>query len=129
MPLEVVLTTGRTVAQGVGIEAGKWTREYFESAAVIEVDPTDMEKLGVRRGDVVRVKTQYGEAVLKAVKSANAPHEGIAFVPLGPWANLLINPETDTQGMPSFKNVPAVLERAPADKIPGIDDLIKKYLK
>jgi formylmethanofuran dehydrogenase subunit D len=114
LQLKVILSTGRTIAQGVGKETGKQSEEYLGAVTTVEMDPADMKRLGVRRGDLVKVKTEYGEAILRADKSASSPHQGIIFVPLGPWANLLVSPETDSEGMPSFKNVDAIVERAPA---------------
>jgi formylmethanofuran dehydrogenase subunit D len=119
--INVKLITGRTIKQGESMGDAKFT-------AVCEMDPSDMEKLGIKEGDVVRVSTNAGKVLLKAVKSAQAPHEGIAFIPLGPWANAVIDPNTDSIGMPSFKGVRATIEPAKGEKVPSDLELIMKYV-
>jgi formylmethanofuran dehydrogenase subunit D len=99
----VILITGRTVDQGVAIEGGKLAQAYVKAAAVCYMDPEDMKKIGVITGDIVSVKTNFGQVVLRVVKSEDTPHVGIAFVPMGPWANQVVDPNTDSIGMPSFR--------------------------
>ena len=48
--LKVTLLTGRTIEQGVGKEAGKGTKEYFESTTMCYMDVGDMKKLDPSRG-------------------------------------------------------------------------------
>ncbi len=113
--LEATLITGRTIEQGVEKEYGKSSREYAESVAVCYIDAEDMKKLGVKEKTNVQVSTRFGSVVVKVLKSPRTPHPGIIFIPYGPWANSIIDPETHGVGMPSFKGVPATVEPA-ADK-------------
>lgn len=130
MSLEVTLITGRSISQGEAMETGKKHEAYTTSAAICELDPNDMTKLGVREGDTVRVKTDSGEVVVKAVKSTQEPHPGIAFIPLGPWANAVVNPDTSSTGMPSFKGMKAVIEPALDEKVLTAKELVRqRYLK
>ncbi|MEM2676213.1 MAG: molybdopterin dinucleotide binding domain-containing protein [Candidatus Bathyarchaeia archaeon] len=123
--LNVVLLTGRTIEQGVGKELGKSTREYVESVSVCYMDPGDMRKLGVKDGVNVKVSTAFGSVVVKAKKSLRAPHPGVIYIPYGPWANVVVDPETHGIGMPSFKGVPAFVE--PTDKpVLGLEELLKQ---
>jgi formylmethanofuran dehydrogenase subunit D len=113
----VILITGRTVAQGVTRDGKKTLKEYVESAAICEIDPDDLEKLKIKEGDTVKVTTSYGTVAVRAAVSTQAPHPGIVFVPMGPWANEVIGPETDGIGMPSFKSISAEIEVAPTETI------------
>jgi len=124
--LRVVLVSGRTLYQGVWKEAGKTTEGYWEWVAQCRMDPEDMRRIGVREGDPVRVSTKFGSVVLRAVKSAEGPHPGIVFVPYGPWANMLVDPETHSTGMPSFKGVEAVVEAAPGEEVLGLRELLRQ---
>ncbi|HDJ04797.1 MAG TPA: molybdopterin dinucleotide-binding protein [Candidatus Bathyarchaeota archaeon] len=108
--LKVSLLTGRTVNQGKWKEFGKFSREYMESVAVCEMDPQDMKELGLKEGRNVRVTTRFGCIVVKAEKSKRGPHPGTVFIPYGPWANIVVNPETDGTGMPSLKGIEATVE-------------------
>ena len=105
--LQVTLLTGRTIEQGVGKERGKLSKEYLESVAVCYIDPADLKKLGVREKSNVLVSTEHGSVVVKALRSHRAPHEGVIYIPYGPWANSVVDPQTDGIGMPSLKGIPA----------------------
>lgn len=123
--LEVTLLTGRTIKQGVGKEYGKSSKEYVESVSVCYMDPEDMKKLGVKDKTNIQVSTAFGSVVVKAVKSLRAPHPGVIFIPYGPWANVVVDPETHGIGMPSFKGIPATVEPAPEKPVLGLNELLK----
>ena len=124
--LQVTLLTGRTIEQGVGKERGKTSKEYVESVSVCYMDPEDMKKLGVKEKMNILVSTEYGSVVVKALKSLRAPHPRVVFIPYGPWANVVVNPETHSIGMPSFKGIPAEVEPAPDQPVLGLEELLKK---
>jgi len=113
--------------QGVGKEYGKLSKEYFESVAICQMDPEDMEIIGVNENDNVKVITNFGSVVIKAVTSARTPHHGVAFIPYGPWANLIMGSQTHSSGMPSLKGISAEIEPAPEEEVLGLPDILKKY--
>jgi len=123
--LQVTLLTGRTIEQGVGKERGKASKEYVESVSVCYMDPEDLKRLGIKESTNVVVSTSYGSVVVKAQKSLRAPHPGIIYIPYGPWANVIVNPETHGIGMPSFKGIPAEVEPAPEKPLLGLQELLK----
>ncbi len=127
MSMRFTLITGRTVAQGDAMEKGKTEEEFMKACAIVELDPEDMEKLGVREGDTVRVKTSEGELVLW-VRKAPGEQPGVAFIPLGPWANYLIGGDTEATGMPPYKVVDAEItpERG---KVPSLEELLRLYTR
>lgn len=124
--LRVTLLTGRTIEQGVGKERGKTSKDYVESVSVCYMDPDDMKKLGVKEKTNILVSTEYGSVVVKALKSLRAPHPRVIFIPYGPWANVVVNPETHSIGMPSFKGIPAYVESAPDEPVLSLKELLKK---
>lgn len=123
--LQVTLLTGRTIEQGVGKERGKASKDYFESVAVCYMDPEDLKKLGIKEKTNILLSTTYGSVVVKAIKSLRTPHPGIVFVPYGPWANVVADPDTHGIGMPSFKGVPAEIEPAQDKPILSLEKLLK----
>jgi formylmethanofuran dehydrogenase subunit D len=127
--LKVTLVTGRTIEQGVGKEHGKSSEEYVESVTVCYMDPEDMKKLGIKENTNILVSTEFGSVVVKAVKSIRTPHPGIVFIPYGPWANVVVDPETHSIGMPSFKGIPAEVEPAPDKPILSLKKLLKKQFR
>jgi formylmethanofuran dehydrogenase subunit D len=124
--LHVTLLTGRTIEQGVGKERGKASKEYMESVSICYIDPEDLKKLGIKEKTNVLVSTDYGSVVVTALKSPRGPHPRIIFIPYGPWANAVINPETHGIGMPSFKGIPAEVEPAPDKPLLSLEELLKK---
>jgi formylmethanofuran dehydrogenase subunit D len=119
------LITGRTVEQGVAIEGWKDKQEYVDAAGFVHIDPSDFKTLNVWRGSIVSVASDYGEVLVKAIQSPYGPHPGIVFIPMGPWANQVVNPDTDTTGMPSYKGITVTIRPAPGKKVLDAITLIK----
>jgi formylmethanofuran dehydrogenase subunit D len=124
--IEVTLITGRTISQGEAMEKSKLTAEYRDATALCELDAEDMGRLGINEGDNVKVSSEAGEVVVKAVKTTQGPHEGIAFIPMGPWANAITGTGSDSTGMPSFKGINVKIEPAKDAKVLSALDLIKE---
>lgn len=101
--IDVKLISGRSIEQGIQIE-NKMSSEYFDVAAVCELNEKDMSKLGIKDEAHVMIKSKFGEVVVRA-RTDNRNPPGIAFVPMGPWANAVIDPSTGGCGTPQFKGV------------------------
>lgn len=127
--LEVSLLTGRTIDQGRGKECGKLSEEYLKSVSVCEIDPDDMKYIGARENENVKITTEFGSVVLRIVKSLRAPHPKVVFVPYGPWASLVMNPETHGTGMPSLKGIQAKIEPAHKERLLSLQELLKTYFR
>ncbi|MCS7095717.1 MAG: molybdopterin dinucleotide-binding protein [Candidatus Bathyarchaeota archaeon] len=127
--LKVTLVTGRTIEQGAGKEYGKFSRKYGESVSTCYMDPEDMKKLAIRDRTNILVSTKYGSVVVKAAKSSRAPHPGIIYIPYGPWVNVLVDPETNSIGMPTLKGIPAEVEPAPDKPILSLEELLKQQFR
>jgi formylmethanofuran dehydrogenase subunit D len=106
------LISGRSIQQGVAIEGGKEKPAYRTAAGIIELDPSDLKKLGAWKNTNVRVTSDYGSVVVKATETSQGPHPGLGFIPMGPWANSIIDPNTYSTGMPTFKGTPVKVEVA-----------------
>lgn len=122
--MKCILITGRTIKQGMALEAKNSTM-YLDAVAICEFDPDDMKVLKITEGETALVKTDSGEVYVRAVKSLQSPHRGIIFIPMGPWANMVTNPDTNSTGMPSFKGVPAHVEPAKDKRVLPYDELLK----
>lgn len=105
---KLILITGRTTHQGVGISSGKHLEEYQTATNVVQFSPADMQRFGLHDDDLVRLKTIYGTATVKC-RSADLP-EGLAFLAFGPAANQLVGGETHASGMPDSKGFEIELE-------------------
>lgn len=104
--MRVILNTGRTVWQGQAIESGKDLQMFINAAAICHINQDMMDKLGIKDGDNVKIVSEYGDVIVKAVNTNEELPDGMVYVPMGPWANRVIRPNTDSTATPSFKNVP-----------------------
>ncbi len=127
--LQVTLLTGRSLSQGREKEQGKLSESYLQSVACCEINEDDMKKIGSNYGENVRISTEFGSVVLKAVAPKQTLESGIIFIPYGLWATQVSGSETDGTGMPSYKGVSSTLESAKKEKVLSINQLIKKSFR
>jgi formylmethanofuran dehydrogenase subunit D len=125
MGTKVNLISGRTTVQGRNLDS-KLSEEYFDEVATCEMNKADMEKEGLAADEPVKVRTEYGEVVVKAKEDAGTP-EGLVFIPMGPWANALVSGDTHGAGMPSYKGIDAEIEKT-GDKVLHVKELMQTYM-
>ncbi|OPY39118.1 MAG: Molybdenum-containing formylmethanofuran dehydrogenase 1 subunit C [Methanoregula sp. PtaU1.Bin051] len=99
--MKAILNTGRTVPQGEAVEH-KASPTYRAVVSVCYMNPVDLMELGITEGAHVAVTSRTGRIVLTTWTSEGVSR-GEIFVPLGPYANHIIAPETHATGMPDFK--------------------------
>ena len=124
--IQLNLISGRTIQQGVAIEGGKEKPSYRDACGIIELDAEDFSKLGIYRNTNVRVTSAYGAVIVKAVDATQGPHPGLGWIPMGPWANSIVNPNTYSTGMPTFKGTPVEVEPAPNETVLLGIELVQK---
>jgi formylmethanofuran dehydrogenase subunit D len=124
--LNVTVLTGRSIDQGRGKEMGKLSDVYQKDVTQCQIDPEDMKYLGLRRNDIVKVTTQFGSVVLRAVKSLRGPHPKMVFISYGPWASMISDPETHGSGMPSLKGMKGIIESASEEKVLTMQELVNQ---
>lgn len=107
--VEVVLVTGRTIKQGMGVGQGKQSDLYLQETAAAEFNAETLACLQVDEGDEVLITTEFGQDVFKARKGDLPPQ--IAFLPYGARANTLTGAVTEGSGMPAFKGLKARVRR------------------
>jgi len=123
--MELTLITGRTVEQGCTKEYAKISDEYMMSVTICEMNAEDMKRLGVKDGGNVKISTDVGSIVVKAVTSRRIRTPGIIFIPFGPWVNAILPADTEGTGMPPLKGFKVRVE--PTDEpILTIKDLLLK---
>jgi formylmethanofuran dehydrogenase subunit D len=124
--ISINLISGRTIQQGASMEGGKDTDKYMKACGIIEIDDSDFKRLEIMKNTNVRVTSEFGNVVVKAVEATQGPHPGVAFIPMGPWANSVISPETYSTGMPTFKGVPITIEPAENEKVLTSIELVRE---
>ena len=106
-----------TTPSGIASSARAATLDALEPGAVASLSPSQLAKLGVAPGDMIRVTTRRG-AVELAARADDAIPEGVVFIPFAyveAAANLLTNPALDPFGkIPEFKYCAAKVEKLEA---------------
>ena len=111
----LILITGRTRKQAIGMHKGKASAEYLEATALVEMNPDDMTRLAISDGGRVLLRTTDGEVELTA--NVGTVPAGLVFVPMGTSANRLIGTETLGTGMPCFKGLQVDVSPLPREEV------------
>jgi len=122
--IDVVILTGRTLQQGIGLEVGKVSEEYSKSVNYAEISQSDSLAIGLADGSPVEVTTARGKVVLYG-RVTETLTSGLIFVPYGPWINQVLGSDTHCTGTPQLKGVPAKLDLAEGKHVPTLLDLVK----
>lgn len=120
--MKLQFVSGRTLNQGKTRDKEKLSQDYMDAAALVELDGDDAEEIGVEKGDLAHLQTASGEVTVP-VKISRGDSSGVAFVPMGPWANALVAEETDATGMPEFKGVQVEVEKGEGEPT-TLDELL-----
>ncbi len=110
--IQINLISGRTIQQGVSMESGKEKPAYRDACGILELDDAEFKRLGCFKNTNVRVSSEFGTVVVKAIGATQGPHPGLGWIPMGPWANALVDPNTYSTGMPTFKGTPVTVDAA-----------------
>jgi formylmethanofuran dehydrogenase subunit D len=110
--VKAIMISGRTLGQGAACES-KMSPEFFRATSVCSVSEKDYLSLGLSQGKNVLISNGFGQAVLSAHMDPGLPPE-MVFIPMGPWANALVGPDTGGCGTPHFKGVEVNVEATDA---------------
>ncbi|MFX1237191.1 MAG: molybdopterin dinucleotide binding domain-containing protein [Promethearchaeota archaeon] len=124
-----ILLTGRTIQQGVALEGSKTSKENVRACGICQFDKDDFKKLDCIPGTPVKITTDFGSVMVYSVVSEEGPHPGTIFIPLGPWANQVVNPDSLSCGTPTFKGMTAKVEVIQNGKVLDALDLIKTLME
>jgi formylmethanofuran dehydrogenase subunit D len=119
------LITQRAIEEGIAMEKGKTTPEYYEACSIIEMNPEDIRRLGVNFNINVRVTSECGSVIVKAVKAVQFCPPGLAHIRQGVWANQVVPPRTQSTGVPQYSGFPVTVEPAPYERIKGALELVQ----
>ncbi len=105
-----ILNTARTLKQGATMHIGKDAPEYLEAISYVGISEDDLSKAGLKEGDMVKIVSEQGEAVVE-VKKMEVQSSNF-FMPLSYIANRLVSAETHGTGVPGFKNTEVTITKA-----------------
>ena len=112
MPETFILIPGRTSRQGCGISEGKFKEGYRSETETLQVAPADMQRLGLKEKDRVRLTSEWGqiEVAVAAAKADELP-PGLLFIAYGDLSSRLMGADTHGSGIPTSKGLDVILEK------------------
>ena len=106
-----ILIPGRTSRQGCGISEGKFGDTYLNATTVLQVAADDMQRLAIRDGDRVRLRSEFGCVEVSVVSAGKEElPSGMLFIPYGDVSSRLMGADTHVTGMPTSKGLDVELE-------------------
>lgn len=108
----LLLVPVRTSRQGTSLNAGKLKADYQDETSTVEMHADDMARLGLQKGDKIRLRAPNGNEVIvkcKALKGEDAT-PGLMFMAYGPTSSQLMDEDTGATGMPLSKHLPVEVE-------------------
>jgi formylmethanofuran dehydrogenase subunit D len=123
--MKLNLITQRSIEEGIAMEKGKTTPEYFEACSILEMNEEDIRTLGLMPNQLVRVTSESGSVVVKAIKGRQTVYPGLAHIPQGVWANQVVPPRTQATGEPQYSGFPVTVEPANGEKRKSALELVQ----
>ena len=101
--MKAIMISGRTLSQGASCEQ-KMSIEFLKAVSVCHLSEENYRLLDLCEGKNVLLKNEFGEAVLTPKMDVGLPND-MVFIPMGPWANILVGKDTGGCGTPQFKGL------------------------
>jgi formylmethanofuran dehydrogenase subunit D len=106
-----ILIPGRTSEQGCGISEGKFQEKYQSQINTLQVSPGDMQRLGLIKGDRVRLTSEGGQVEVSVVSAPKDElPDGILFIAYGDLSCRLMSADTHGSGMPTSKGIDVTMD-------------------
>lgn len=112
MAEKLLLIPVRTSRQGTSLNAGKLKEDYQDETSTVEIHIDDMTRLGLKKGDSIRLISDVGpEAIVKCKPQKGATATpGLIFMAYGPTSSRFMEADTAGTGMPISKQIEISLE-------------------
>ena len=90
MTEKIILIPGRTGKQGATLNQGRLKPDYIALTSTLEMNRDDMQKLGLKDGDPMRLSNETGETVVRCPgkKPEDLPADAL-FITCGPPSSAL----------------------------------------
>jgi len=125
---DIKIITYRDIFHAEALESDRFGEEYKKLSAAISMSKTDMQKMGIKSGDRVKLSNNFASIVVQAKETKRDEPGGLAFMVNSPWSNLLVSGETRGKGIPEFKNIDARISLS-KEEITTLDKLLKVFNK
>ncbi len=109
--IKVTLIVARTTEQELASYQSHKNPQYVERLAVAYLSKADLEKLGASSGDSLKITSQAGSTIVKAVEDPDL-QEGFIVIPKGFWASRLSSPNLSGETLLVDRGVEVTVEKA-----------------
>ncbi|MCZ7392588.1 MAG: molybdopterin dinucleotide binding domain-containing protein [Candidatus Methanoperedens sp.] len=125
---EIKITTFRDIFQVEALECDRLGEEYRKLSACLIMSKNDLNKMGLKAGDKVRVYNNWGSIVVEVKETKRDEPGGIAFMVNSPWSNALVSGDAGGKGIPEFKNITAKVSLV-KEEVTTLENLIGIFRK
>jgi len=123
-PRTLTMITQRSIEEGIAMEKGKQSKEYFDACSVIEMNELDMLRMGIEEDSPVRVVSECGNVIVTAIIGIQELPPGVCHIRQGVWANQIVPIRTQSTGVPQYSGFPVTITPAPGSQVRSARDLI-----
>lgn len=125
---DIKIITYRDIFHAEALESDRFGEEYRKLSAAISMSKIDMQKIGIKAGDRVKISNNFASIVVETKESKREEPGGLAFMVNSPWSNALVSGETRGKGIPEFKNIDARISLS-KEEITTFEKLMKAFIK
>jgi formylmethanofuran dehydrogenase subunit D len=115
---DIKISTYRDIFQVEALERDRFGEEYKKLSACIILSKNDMQRMGFKPGDRVKISGSSGSIVVEVKESKRDEPGGLAFMVNSPWSNAIVSEDTGGKGMPEFKDIIAKISLAKEEVTP-----------
>ncbi|MCX9025550.1 MAG: formylmethanofuran dehydrogenase [Candidatus Methanoperedens sp.] len=125
---EIKIITYRDIFQVEAQERDRFGKDYEKLSASIVMSKNDIEKMGLKPGDRVKIANNNGSVVVEIRETKRDEPGSLAFMVNSPWSNVLVSGETGGKGIPEFKNITAKISLV-KEEITSLESLMEYFIK
>ena len=120
------MITQRSIEEGAAMEKGKTNPDYFEACSICEMNPEDMKKLGIWKNTNVRVTSECGSVIVKAIEPTQVPARQVLLISGRVYGQTrLYRPGPSPQAHHRYSGFPVTIEPAPQEKLKSALELVQ----
>ena len=125
---EINIITYMDIFQVEAQERDRFGKDYEKISTSIVMSKNDMEKMGLKSGDRVKVANNNGSIVVEVRESKRNEPGGVAFMVNSPWSNVLVSGDTAGKRIPEFKTITAKMSLV-KEEITSLESLMEYFIK
>lgn len=111
------IITQHSIGEDLAAEEGNTTPKYLRGGSIVEMNPEDMKRLGIRANTNVLVKSEAGEVIVTAIVPTRFCPPGLAHIRQGAWSGQILPPEAHSAKTPQYCGLPVTIEPAVGERV------------